>query len=140
MKNLLLTAVLLLAASFTFGQAIQKGNMIGVHVMTVELKPGVTMEQVVEYYNTKYFPAAAKHFGFKGFIGTGIRGSESIENKLMLIWHFKTEADRDKFFKADGSLSELGEKAFQQPEMQALDQELTKLATIKSEWADWVIK
>ncbi len=140
MKSLLFTTALLLAASFTFGQTIQKGNMIGIHIMTVELKPNVTLDEVVNYYNTKYFPAADKHFGFKGFIGKGIRGASSVDNKLILIWHFKTEADRDKFFKADGSLSELGEKAFQQPEMQAVDQELTKLATVTSDWSDWVIK
>ncbi len=142
MKNLLFTTALLLAASFTFGQNIQKGNLIGIHIITVELKPGVTMEQVIDYYNTKYLPAHAKYFvGVKGFIGKGVRGSSDTANKLALIWHINNEADRDKFFnmKEGGmDLNELGQKAWAQ--FTPVYDGLAQLATIKEEWADWLIK
>ncbi len=45
MKKLFFTAALLLAACFTFGQAFQKGNMVTIHTITVELKPNVTMDK-----------------------------------------------------------------------------------------------
>jgi hypothetical protein len=32
-------------AGITYGQSIQKGNLIGTHVVTVTLNPGVTMEK-----------------------------------------------------------------------------------------------
>jgi hypothetical protein len=141
MKNLLFTTALLLAANLTFGQTIQKGNLVAVHIYTVELKPNVTLEQVIDFYNTKWLPDAEKYFGWKGFIGKCVRGTECGENKLLGIVHFKNEADRDKYFKmAEGGtdLNELGQKAWAQfaPTNAALEQ----LATIKSEWADWVIK
>ncbi len=44
MKKILFTIALLLAAYFSFGQTIQKGNMLGVHILTVELKPNVTSQ------------------------------------------------------------------------------------------------
>ncbi|MDX1941308.1 MAG: hypothetical protein SFU99_12200 [Saprospiraceae bacterium] len=141
MKNLLFTTALLLAASFTFGQAIQKGNMISVHIITIEPKPNVTVEQVIDFYNTKWLPDAEKYFGWKGFIAKRVRGSEGTANKILTILHFKTEADRDKYFKmVEGGtdLNELGQKAWAQfaPTNDALE----KLATIKDEWADWVVK
>ncbi|MDX2249417.1 MAG: hypothetical protein SF052_21720 [Bacteroidia bacterium] len=141
MKNLVFTIVLLLAAGFALGQSLQKGNMISTHILTVELKPGVTLDQVVDYYNTRWIPDAEKYFDWKMFIATGIRSSESIENKLLLIVHFNTEADRDKYFKMaeDGTdLNELGQKAWAQfsPTAQALD----ALATVKNEWYDWAVK
>ncbi|MFN7119897.1 MAG: hypothetical protein ACK4TA_24090 [Saprospiraceae bacterium] len=141
MKKLLFTTLVLLAASFTFGQAIQKGNMVSVHIITVELKPNVTLEQVIDYYNTKWLPDAEKYFGWKGFIAKGIRGSASVENKLAFIFQIKTEADRDKFFKmAEGgtALNELGQKTWAQ--FAPTNQGLQALATIKEEWADWLIK
>jgi hypothetical protein len=123
------------------GQPIQKGNMVGISTITVELKPNVTIEQVLDFYNTKYAPAAEQYFGWKCFFGKCLRGTECAENKILRIWHFKTEADRDKYFKmAEGGndLNELGEKAWAQftPTNDALQQ----LATTEEEWVDWVIK
>ena len=120
---------------------IQKGNMVGIRTITVELKPNVTMDQVLDFYNTKWIPDADKYFGWKFFVSKCLRGTACAENKLLMIAHFKTEADRDKYFKmAEGGrdLNELGQKAWAQfaPTNDALKQ----LATVKEEWADWVIK
>ena len=123
------------------GQTIQKGNQVGIHTITVELKPNVTMEQVLDFYNTKWIPDADKYFGFKFYTAKCLRGTGCAENKILLISHHKTEADRNKYFKmAEGGrdLNELGQKAWAQfaPTNDALKQ----LATVKDEWADWVIK
>jgi len=115
--------------------------LVSIHTITVELKPNVTMEQVLDFYNTKWAPAEEQYFGWKSFFGKCLHGTECAENKLLWITLFKTEADRDKYFKmAEGGndLNELGEKAWAQfaPTNDALQQ----LATIKDEWGDWVIK
>ncbi|MFN7119898.1 MAG: hypothetical protein ACK4TA_24095 [Saprospiraceae bacterium] len=142
MKKILFTTVLLLllAASFTFGQAIQKGNLIGIHVLTIELKPGVTMEQLVTFYNNKYFPAVKKHLGTVGYIGSSIRGTMDIKDKLVLIWQMESPATRDKFFINSGfEWNELGQQALEK--LKPVTEELDKLVTItKDEWADWLIK
>ena len=138
MKKTFFTIALLLAAYFSFGQTIQKGNMLGVHILTVELKPNVTMEQVLDFYNTKWAPAANQSFGFNCFFGKCVRGTECAENKLLMVYQFNSEADRDKYFKPEGGLNELGEKAWAKfaPTNDALQQ----LASVTETWADWVIK
>ena len=40
MKRLLLTAAIILVVGALYGQSLQKGNLIGTHVLTLELKPG----------------------------------------------------------------------------------------------------
>lgn len=43
MKNLFLIAALTSAAKFSFSQSLQKENVLGFHVMTIDLKPHATM-------------------------------------------------------------------------------------------------
>ena len=63
MKKLILTAAaLILVVGTTFGQTLQKGNLIGTHVTTVDLKPDVTMEQYQEFYISKVIPEFEKHY------------------------------------------------------------------------------
>jgi hypothetical protein len=122
-------------------QTLQKGNLVSFHTITVELKPNVTIEQVLDFYNTKWAPAEEKYFGWKTSFGKCLHGTECAENKILWITVFKSAADRDKYFKMDkggNELNELGEKAWAQfaPTKDALLQ----LATIKDEWGDWMIK
>lgn len=121
--------------------SLQKGNLVSIHTITVELKPNVTMDQVLDFYNTKWAPAEEQYFGWKSFFGKCRHGNECAENKLLWITLFKTEADRDKYFNmatGGNDLNELGGKAWDQfaPTYDALLQ----LATIKDDWADWAIK
>lgn len=141
MKTLFITTALLLAASFTFGQAIQKGNLVSTHIISVELKPNVTLDQVLDYYTNVWAPAADKYYGWKCYFGKCVRGTQCGENKIIMIVHFQAEADRDKYFKmAEGGndMNELGEKAWAQ--FAPTYDGLLQLATIKNEWADWSIK
>ncbi len=45
MKKLLLMAVLTILIDFSFAQTLKNGNLLGLHVMIIELKPNVTMDQ-----------------------------------------------------------------------------------------------
>lgn len=45
MKILMRTVLLLTAFTPAFGQGLEKGNLIGVHVVTANLKPGVTLDE-----------------------------------------------------------------------------------------------
>lgn len=48
-KLFLICIVLILTSGFTFGQKLKKGNLIGTHVLTIELNAGVTMEQFLDF-------------------------------------------------------------------------------------------
>ena len=49
MKKLLLLIVLGLVATVAFGQALQKGNLLRIHYLTVDLDPDVTMNQYLDF-------------------------------------------------------------------------------------------
>jgi len=131
MKKLILTAAaLILFAGATFGQTLQKGNLIGFHVTTVDLKPDVTMEQYQEFYISKVIPEIEKHYpGWKGYAVKGIRGEN--ENSIGVIYVIESEKYRDKYFNEDGSLNELG----------PIWEELNKLGIYSEKhYTDWIVQ
>lgn len=135
MKKLILIVVFALAANFSFAQ-IQKGSLIGLHVVTVTLQPGATTEQLTDFCINKYIPAYENAFkGVKGFLIKARRGDN--ENKFGILWYFQTEADRDKFFTTDG-MSDLGKAAA--AKTAAIDKERDKLATVTDIFTDWIVQ
>jgi hypothetical protein len=136
MRKLLIITALLLFAGIAFGQTLKKGNLIGVHVMSVELKPGATMEQYVDFYNKKVIPAWEKsQEGLKIFILKGIRGEQ--KNEFGMIVQFTDEAARDKSYNADGSVTEFGGKV--QEKMAPIIGEAEKIGTSTSKYTDWLV-
>ena len=83
MKNLILTAALILAFGTTFGQMLNKGNLIGVHHITVNLDPDVTMNQFKDFYVNKVIPEYEKHIDGKLYLLNGIRGENDISLGLI---------------------------------------------------------
>jgi len=138
MKKLIFTAAItLLSLGISFGQSLQKGNVLGLHVITVTLKPGVTMEQYIDFYLEKYMPEAEKNFpGIKGYIIKGVRGEN--ENKFGIVFSFKSVEVRDKYFPEPDKMSELANAGFQK--LQPLTDELDKLGSYTSVYTDWVIQ
>ncbi|MCK4345229.1 MAG: hypothetical protein KAX05_08065 [Bacteroidales bacterium] len=136
MKKLILTAALILVVGTTFGQTLQKGNLIGTHVTTVDLKPDVTMEQFQEFVISKVIPEMEKHYpGWKAYSVKGIRGEN--ENSIGMIYVIKSEEHRDKYYNEDGSLNELGKAT--QEKLNPVLEELEKLGTYTTTFTDWLI-
>jgi hypothetical protein len=137
MKKLILFTTLIFALSLSFGQSLQKGNLVGTHVAEVSLKPGVTMEQFTELFINKYIPEAEKIWkGWKFYLVKGIRG-ENI-NSFGLIIIVNSQKDRDKYYNSDGTSNELGNTAFEK--LKTVQSELDKLGTWTSKYTDWVIQ
>ena len=140
MKNLLsatIILVLLVSAGSVSGQSIEKGNLIGVHTVTVDLDPDVTMNEYRNFILTKWIPATNKSFsGMKTYLAQGVRGTD--ENSLGFIFVFKSEADRDQYFNEDGSQTEAYITA--DKKMQSTTDEGNKLGTWTSTFTDWVVQ
>jgi len=62
MKKLILLATFILMAGTIFGQTLQKGNVLGLHVITVNLDPDVTYNQWKNAALTVYIPALIRNF------------------------------------------------------------------------------
>ncbi len=106
----------------------------------MEPKAGFTVNQVLDFYRDKWIPEREKAFGgFNIHVGKGLRGD--VENKIFLLFIFDSEGARNKYFKPEGGyheLNELGIKAWQQG--QAVQDELERMATLETQWADWVLR
>jgi hypothetical protein len=137
MKKLIIAAAFILLAGVAFGQHLQKGVILGVHHMTITLKPDVTMDQFIDALSNKWIPEAEKIFdGWKPFIVKGNKGEHV--NEYGLVWYIDSMHDHDKSFKSDGSLTD--EVAANWEKLQPINEELEKLGTWSSTYTDWVVQ
>lgn len=106
MKKLLVITALLLFAGFAFGQTLEKGNILGLHVIELNLDPDVTYNQ---YLSGMHEYATIFNKEFQGdlemLIAKADRGND--ENSLGLIWLFKSAELRAKYFTEEGAATEL---------------------------------
>lgn len=137
MKKAVLAAGLILWAGVAHAQTLNKGNLIGVHHISVKLEPGVTMEQFVDYYNKNVIPELEKNWpGWKVYPVKRIRGEKADGMGLIIV--VPSEGDRDKYYNADGSDTELGKAA--NAKFEAAIHGMTKLGTVTADlYTDWVV-
>ncbi len=136
MKKLLAITAIILFAGTLYGQSLQKGNLIGTHVLTLELKPGVTAEQFEEHYIRKFVPEFEKiRPGWKVYLAKGIRGEH--KNSYGIIFVIESEEARDKHYNDDGSLTEFGKTELEK--ISSIIEEGKKLATFSTTYTDWLV-
>jgi len=107
MKKLIIAAAFILLTGVAFGQTLQKGSIIGVHVIKVTLDPDVTFNQWENFGLTKFIPTFDEEFqGDIELYYTKVdRGDD--ENGLGLIYVFKSIEVRAKYFTQEGATTEL---------------------------------
>ena len=136
MKKLILIGILVLLGGVTFGQILKNGNLVGIHVLTIELNPGVTMKQFQDFHLSTLIPEYEKHYpGWQLYLAKGIRG----ENKNMYGWIMVAESEktRDKLYKDNGSLTEYGKVINEK--MKPVLEEVEKFGKLKRTYTDWLI-
>jgi hypothetical protein len=137
MKRLILIAAIILVANCSFGQSLKKGNLVGLHVMTINLASGATMDQFQTFFISKVIPEYERQFqGAKGYLVKGVRGENN--NSIAVMWVFDTEQSRDKYFTADGNLNDLGKATIEK--VSEVDKELDKIGTHTDKYTDWVVQ
>ena len=137
MKKSILFAAMILMTGIAFGQTIQKGTLIGTHVMTVTLQPGVTMEKFMDFVKTKLLPEMEKNIPtWKVYLLKGIRGESN--NSFGLLYVIKSAQDRDKYYNADGSDNALLKSV--NAKMKPVSDELMKLGTLTTKYTDWSVQ
>ncbi|HMI66553.1 MAG TPA: hypothetical protein VK517_10975 [Cyclobacteriaceae bacterium] len=63
MKKLFTLFLFILLFHFpTFSQSLKKGNLLGLHIATLHLRPGVTREQFQDFYIKTIIPEFEKNF------------------------------------------------------------------------------
>lgn len=114
--NMLLKRMLILALFLVPGichaQGLERGNLIGVHVVTVHLKPNASMEDFTRFYVEHVLPEYEKNWpGLKGYLLKAFFSDS--KNKFAIVWLFKTVEDRNRNFNPDGSANELEKAALE---------------------------
>ena len=110
MKKGLFFLIFTLIGIFSFGQTMHKGSLLGLHWYTPTLKEGVTIEDYTKFYTSEAIPAYEKAFpGIKMYLVKSLRGQDS--SSIGVIYMFDSEADRNKYFNDDGSMTEAGNAA-----------------------------
>ncbi len=136
MKRLVLFSAIILIARMTYGQSLQKGNLIGTHEFNVTLAPGVTMDKYMDFCNSKIKPEVEKLYeNWQVYFLKGIRGEKP--DKYLMLYVIKSQKDRDKYYNADGTPNELNNQV--SVKMQPLMDELNKLGTFTSIYTDWLV-
>lgn len=138
MKKLILFAALILLTGFTFGQSLQKGNILGFHNGTFILNPDVSLNQCMSFMKDKYFPEFEKNFpGVKCYVLKGTRGEGT--DFISVIYLFSSDEVRNKYWKSEGTYTELGTAAAQ--EMKSADEEMGKyMKNVIDRYTDWVVQ
>jgi len=97
MRKLLVITALILFAGAAIGQTLKKGSIVAISYYDIVLQPDVTMNQALDFFETKYKPAFEKAFpGVQMVNLMGDRGD--LENKLGEILIFDSKETRDKYW------------------------------------------
>lgn len=127
------------ASSLNPPRNLQSGNILGLHIMdNIELKPGVTMAQVEEFFNKKFIPAFNEGSDqIKAVLLKGVRGEA--QDQLAVIMHIGSDDIRNSLWSSEGQFTPKGQEYFNK--FQSLFEERDKLFTTKKDsYTDWVIK
>ena len=127
-------------AGAIFGQTLQKGILIGMHVETLIPNPDVTYNQFKDFFVNKYLPEWNKLFegDMKVYFAEGERGAD--DNCVSLLWVFNSVEVRDKYFDKEGNNTELFNSRAEKFS-QSIDEELNKLGTFSEKhYTDWIIQ
>jgi len=137
MKKFILILILIGTSEITFGQSFQKGNLLGFHVMTINLEPGVTFIQFKDFFNDKVIPELNRNFpGTRSYIVLENNGVD--KNSLGMITVFESQENKDRYYNQDGSRTELGKSAWEM--VDPIRNELYKLGKVTATYKDWIIQ
>ena len=136
---LLIASVLMSGGCWADG--LERGNLIGVHLVTVTLNPNATMEDFEKFYVGEVIPEYERNWpGLRGYLLKSFFADS--QNKFAIIWLFKTVADRNRNFDANGRANELERAALQK--VKPIEDKLKKLYgtyTVKyTHEDDWVVQ
>jgi len=137
MKKLFLFCFLALMAVCISAQTLQKGNLVGVHLISMTLNAGVTEDQVMDFVLNKYIPAYEKLFpGVHVYLAKGIRGENADRYYQFVV--MENDEVRNKIFNAEGTYTD--EASAKLANIQPLLDEYHKMATITSVYTDCIVQ
>jgi hypothetical protein len=119
------------------GLVLQKGGSFGLHLLTVTLADGVTMDQFLEFMSDRYVPALVSQFtDLEVLIMKPLE--ETREKRIAYVNYFESESSRDSYWPEPDTPSEGVVEA--QKKVQSIMFELLELGTWTDEYGVWVMQ
>ncbi len=110
--NTFIFAATLSISSLCLAQGLERGNLVGIHVMTVSRNPNVTIDEFKNAYVRDVLPEYEKNWpGLKGYLLKSFQDGH--KDRLAIVWQFKTVEDRNRNFDASGKANELEKAALE---------------------------
>lgn len=136
MKKWVIIIAVLLFALTAYGQAFKEGNLVGVHVITIDLKPGVWMADFQKFHVETLIPAYEQNYpGWQLYLAKGLRGEN--QNKYGWIIVVESEEVRDRYYQDDGTVTDFGQAAAEK--MKPILAEAEKFGKLNRTYTDWII-
>jgi len=137
MKKIIVITALILFSGITYGQALEKGNLIGLHVFSLNLDPDVTFNQYKNFFIQEYIPELNKNFSdVKHYFTEGNRVENNNDIGLLVV--FGSQEVKKKYYNEDGSRTEL--MIAIQEKIRHTRAELDRLGTVTAEYTEWMIQ
>jgi|KBSMisStandDraft_5_1062788.scaffolds.fasta_scaffold941791_2 hypothetical protein len=140
MKKGLFSFAFALLGIITFGQTIHKGSLFGLHILTPNLKEGVTMQDYINFCRNRWIPETEKAFpGVKSYLVKSIRGEDS--SSVGIIVMFNSESDRNKYWTTTGTMTEAGQAAIKKlGDALGKDSEKYEIPSNPDKYNDWLVQ
>ncbi len=141
LKTVMFIALVLPASTLSYAQGLEPGNLLSVHVVTVSLRPNVTLDDFRNAFVRDVLPEYEKNWpGLKAYLLKPFFGDS--KNQLAIVWLFKTEADRNRNFDANDRANELEKAALKKvkPFEDRLKQQYGTYTVEYSHEDDWVVQ
>ena len=137
MKKLFVITALILFSGITNGQSFEKGNLIGLHIFTLNLDPDVTYNQYKNFFVQEYIPELDKNFpDVQHYFTEG--NSRDNTNQIGLIIVFDSQEVKNKYYNEDGSTTEFMNDILEK--VKPVRSELDRLGKATAEYTEWVIQ
>ena len=117
---------------------LHQGNLFGVHVMAVTLKPGATMAGFKAFFLRRVLPEYEKAWvGLHAYLVQSVRGE--FKNRLAVVWLFESEAARNRYFDSVGRANALETAARER--VRPVEEALERLGTYTLDYKDdWLVR
>ena len=137
MKKLFVIIALILFSRIIFSQSIEKGNVIGLHIFSLNLDPDVTFNQYKNFFIQNYIPELNKNYpDVNHYFTMGNR--EENENNIGLLVVFGSQEIKNKYYHEDGSRTELTISI--QERLKPIREQLDNLGTVSAKYTEWAIQ
>jgi len=137
MKKILLVTALTLFSGITFSQTFEKGNLMGLHIFSLNLDPDVTFNQYKDFFIRNYIPELNRNFPDVNHYFT-IGNREENKNSIGMIVVFGSQEIKNKYYNEDGSRTDLTIAI--QEKIKSTREQLDSLGKVSATYTEWLVQ